>query len=193
MLTLWAAAVAEAQGQPWESALTFGQRIAAMFAQSKGRSLGVFEPPSEEESAEQAARRTRERIGAFPVAVFGTSVLARTDPSDRTGSGRAFAAAGAGVAKPASAAAYLRRAFGERLPAATAALRRLAAAVPAAELQRPGVAYRLYCRIRPEVPLGVAGWGARGAFDVAAVDALAEQLEAERNGKGEGEEGGAAA
>ena len=188
MLTLWAAAVAEAQGQPWESALTFGQRIAAMFAQSKGRSLGVFEPPSEE-SAEQAARRARERAGTFPVAVFGTSVLARADPSD-SGSGRAIAASGAGVANPAAAAAYLRRAFGERLPAATAALRRLAAAVPAAELQRSGVAYRMYCRIRPEVPLGIAGWGARGAFDLAAVDALAAQLEKE---KGEGGEGGGAA
>ena len=178
MLTLWAAAVAEAQGQPWESALTFGQRIAAMFAQSKGRSLGVFEPPSEE-SAEAAARRARERAGTFPVAVFGTSVLARADPSDSGVSGRALAASGAGVARPATAAAYLRRAFGERLPAATAALRRLAAAVPAAELQQAGVAYRLYCRIRPAVPLGIAGWGARGAFDLAAVDALAAQLEQE--------------
>jgi len=174
VLTLWAAVVAERQGQPWESALTFGQRIAAMFAQSKGRSLGVLE--AAEETPARAARRARERAGTFPVAVFGTSVMARTDPS----SGHALAAAGAGVASPAAAASYLHRAFGDRLPAATAALRRLAEAVPVQELQQRDVAYRLYGRIRPAVPLGVAGWGAKGAFDLAAVDALAEELRAEK-------------
>ncbi len=187
MLTLWAAAVAEREGHPWEAALTFGQRIAAMFAQSKGRSLGVFEPA--EETPEHAARRARERAGTFPVPVFGTSVLARHDPSP-SGGGRTLAASGTGVASPAAAASYLRRAFGERLPDATAALKRLAAAVPASELQQPHVAYRLYCRIRPEVPLGVAGWGARGAFDLAAVCALAEHLE--KGGTAAGSEGGAA-
>ena len=52
VLTLWVAAVAQREGHSRGSALTFGKSISTMLAQSKGRSIGVFQdkarpvPPS---------------------------------------------------------------------------------------------------------------------------------------------------
>ncbi len=169
MLTLWVAAVAEREGHSWDEALSFGHAIAGRFAQSKGRSIGVFEE-APEETPERAARRERNRAGTQPVEVFGTRMLARSDDQ-----GRLLAAEGAGVVNPAAVREYLHRAFGARLDDATAALRRLAAALPVEKLRSRGVAYDIYTRIRPGVPPGAAGWGRKGHFDLHACDMIAEE------------------
>jgi hypothetical protein len=71
VLTLWAAVVAQRQGLSWEEALTFGRYISGMLAQSKGRSLGIFEEheKTEEELEERRARDAE--LGVERVEVFG--------------------------------------------------------------------------------------------------------------------------
>lgn len=55
VLTLWAAVVAQRQGFSWEEALTFGKQVSGILAQSKGRSLGIYE---EKERSEASAGGT---------------------------------------------------------------------------------------------------------------------------------------
>ncbi len=173
VLTLWVAAMAEQEGYTWEEGLSFGRAIAGRFAQAKGRSIGVFEAP--EETPERAERRARDRAGTRPVEVFGTRVLARTDPA----SGATLAADGAGAVAPAPVAAYLARAFGDKLERAKQAMRGLAAAAGREKLRRRGFAYDLYTQIRPGVPGGQAGWGKKGLLDLLHVELLAETLRAQ--------------
>ena len=47
VLTLWAAIVAERQGYAPDTALTLGQSLAGLNAQSKGRRLGIYEAKKE--------------------------------------------------------------------------------------------------------------------------------------------------
>ena len=55
---------------------------------------------------------------------------------------------------------YLEGRFGEALPAVREAMRALAKAFKAVQLAQ--VAFRLYEEFRPGIPVGVAGWGAKG-------------------------------
>ena len=55
---------------------------------------------------------------------------------------------------------YIKRAFGDRLGEARAAMEQLAAGYSPEELNRIG--FRLYEHFRPEIPEGVGGWGAKG-------------------------------
>ena len=76
VITLWAAVVAQRQGHSRDAALTFGKFISGMLAQSKGRSIGIYEdgPKSEEEKAE--AKQKEEEAGVQHVDVFGMSIKA---------------------------------------------------------------------------------------------------------------------
>src|SRR5262249_34910733 len=56
VLTLWAALVAEKLGHSHETALTLGKAVAGMNAQSKGRRLGIYPEPDEEERKKRRAR-----------------------------------------------------------------------------------------------------------------------------------------
>ena len=69
--------------------------------------------------------------------------------------------------KPASAKSvqsYIVRAFGDRPTEAGEALAALAASLPPEELNRVG--FRLYKRLRPDVPEGTQGWGVKGELHV---------------------------
>lgn len=57
-------------------------------------------------------------------------------------------------------AAYIRKAFGQRLDDVRVAMEGLAGRIEPAELNRIG--FRLYERFRPEVPPDARGWGAKG-------------------------------
>src|SRR3954454_24848541 len=118
VLTLWAAVVAQRLGFDPDEALTLGRAVAGLNAQSKGRKLGIFEPPDEE------ARRARQKEHGerFLVEVCGRSVPARKTP--------------AGVRAlqkdremdPESVRLYLEGKFGESLAAVRSAMTKLARA-----------------------------------------------------------------
>lgn len=55
VLTLWVAVVAQRQGFSWEEALTFGKEVSGILAQSKGRSLGIYEAKERSEASARAA------------------------------------------------------------------------------------------------------------------------------------------
>jgi hypothetical protein len=63
--------------------------------------------------------------------------------------------------------------FGDKLEPARAAMGRLAAIVPAEDLNEQ--AFHLYERFRPEVPADERGRGAKGILDLAKVKALAQR------------------
>ena len=75
--------------------------------------------------------------------------------------------ADAGGGKPAPAApvaAYVAKAFGDRLAQVRSAIEELAGRFERGELHRVGV--RLYEAFRPEVPADVRGWGTEGETDL---------------------------
>lgn len=149
VLTLWATVVAERLGYPVATALTLGRAVAGYSAQARARRLGLVEEHDETEGREPP-RVPRETI----------LLLGRRVPVLATEAGEIRAE---DHGKPASAGAtltYIRRAFGENLDEARAAMEALAASYPPEELNRIG--FYLYERFRPEVPADASGWGAKG-------------------------------
>ena len=76
VITLWAAVVAQRQGHSRDAALTFGKYISGMLAQSKGRSIGIYEDDSKSEEEKSEAKRNEEQAGVQRVDVFGMFVKA---------------------------------------------------------------------------------------------------------------------
>jgi hypothetical protein len=156
VLTLWATVVAERLGYPTDTALTLGRAVCGSSARVKARSIGIIDEA--QEAAERADLAAQIKPGATIVRLLGTDipVLAATDGTLRA----------ADKGKPASArsvAAYVSKAFGDRLAEARAAMEALAASLPPEELNRVG--FRLYERFRPDVLRGAQGWGAKGELD----------------------------
>ncbi|KAI5082073.1 hypothetical protein GOP47_0001816 [Adiantum capillus-veneris] len=155
VLTMWVAAVAEREGYSFEEGLSFGKAIAGLMAQSKGRSLGVYEEPSEEKKEER--KRKRKELERFPV--FGMNV-----PGKTTQEGFRLAVQSGKPISPSSVAEYLYRSFGANHERAKGAMEDLANSFPEDEVGK--AAYSLYERFRPTVPYGVKGWGAKGFLDI---------------------------
>src|SRR5258708_4369735 len=124
VLTLWAAVVAQRLGFDRDEALTLGRAVAGLNAQSKGRKLGIFEPPDEE--AKRA--RQKEQGERFLVEVCGRSVRARNPPAGVRALQKDKETAPAGVRR------YLEGKFGEALGAVRSAMTKLARAYSRSEL-----------------------------------------------------------
>jgi hypothetical protein len=155
VLTLWAAVVAERLGLDAAAARSVGRAVAGLNAQAKGRRLGLFHP-RDAGKKEEGERFLVEVCGRpVPVAVTPDGVRAVT---------------GGKPVDPDAVAAYLEDKFGDALPAVRAALKRLAASYPRAELA--DVSYALYERFRPAVPAGEKGWGAKGVLDLDTIGRL---------------------
>ena len=153
VLTLWAAIVAERLGHDRDAALTLGRSVAGVNAQSKGRTLGIFEKPDPAQEAKR--RREEKREQAIEVELLGRVVRAK-----RTREGLRALDRGR-TASPEAVERYLESKFGESLAAARAAMTALAQSMTPEEL---GVqAFGLYEKFRPNVPSGTRGWGATGA------------------------------
>jgi hypothetical protein len=157
VLTLWAAVVAERLGHPPDAALTLGRAVASASAQAKARRLGIAEersdedhPPREDHGEASPARTVRLLGREVPVAAAKGGALVALDK------GR--------PASPVGVRTYLTRAFGDRLDEVRRAMDELAASLAPDDLNRVG--FRLYERFRPEVPEGVAGWGAKAELRV---------------------------
>jgi hypothetical protein len=149
VLTLWAAVVAERLGHPPETALSLASAVAGTAARAKARRLGLEE---EHAPAAPAAPRRTVRLLGREIAVTETAEgLLAAEPDGKP-------------ARPGPVAAYVARAFGDRLAEVRAAMEALAAGLPPEELNRIG--FRLYETFRPDVPPDVSGWGAKAVLDL---------------------------
>ena len=164
VLTLWATVVAERLGYDGETALTLGKAVAGLNAQSKGKRLGIYEEPSEEEK-ERQARKQKEVETEF------VEILHRNVPVTKTAKGMRAVIKGETI-QPGSVETYIKNKFGENYDEARAAMEKLAKAFTPKELERK--AYDLYEKFRPEIPEGTKGWGAKGELDLEYIRSLAE-------------------
>ena len=159
VLTLWAVVVAERLGYKQETALTLGKALAGLNAQSKGRSLGIFE-------AKEKAEKESPGLEVEFVELMGRSI-----PVTRGEKG--FIALEKGKPMdPESVRRYLDKKFGYELEPMMDAMRELAGSYDRKALQRE--AFGLYEKFRPEIPEGKPGWGAKGELDVKKIRRLAK-------------------
>lgn len=166
VLTLWAAVVAERLGHDPDAAITLGRAVAGSSARVKARAIGLEQDAHEgsrEEDTREAANPAERRVApARTVRLLGRNVPVAE------GKGGLRALDHDHAASPAPAKAYVARALGEHLPAVRRAMERLAATLDPEELNRVG--FRLYERFRPDVPVGVKGWGAKGVLDLKRIE-----------------------
>ena len=164
VLTLWAAVVAERLGHSRAEALTLAKAVTGLNAQSKGRRIGVYEEPTEEE-------KEKEKKEAKAGRAQMVTVLGRPVPVVKTAHGMRAAIKGEEI-DPESVETYLEQKFGEQLEPARAAFEHLAKTYTPRELESR--AYDLYEKFRPEIPEGKKGWGAKGKLDLDYVRSLAK-------------------
>ena len=164
VLTLWATVVAERLGYDEETALTLGKAVAGLNAQSKGKKLGIYEEPSEEEK-ERQAKKQKEVETEF------VEILNRDIPVTKTTKGLRAVIKGETI-HAGSVQTYIKNKFGENYEGARAAMEKLAKAYTPKELEKK--AYDLYEKFRPEVPEGTKGWGAKGELDLDYIRSLAK-------------------
>jgi len=163
VLTLWAAVVAERLGFERDEALSLGKAVAGLTAQIKGRNLGLFTPTPEHIRKERQEKRGEE---------FCIDLCNRAIPVIHTSGGVRALTKGAPI-EPATVERYLRSKFGDSLDRIREAMQTLARSFTAQELAQ--TAFGLYEQFRPEIPEGVAGWGAKGELDLERVRSLGSQ------------------
>lgn len=112
VLTLWVAVVAERQGFSKEAGLTFGKAISGMLAQSKGRSIGVFDKNDTDDNAKHEREEEEHAQGIARHDVFGMSIKAK-DVGDE-GDVRAMDTSMQALNHK-QVEGYLQRAFGQQL------------------------------------------------------------------------------
>lgn len=165
VLTLWGAVVAERLGYEWDEALSLGQAMAGLNAQSKGRALGLYGPPKGRKGEEP------KKIGLGEG--FWVALLGRHIPAQQTEAGvRAVV-----KDKPVEAervSRYLEGKFGEALSLVREAMEELAASLPPAALEEK--AFALYEQFRPAIEPGARGWGQKGVLDLGKIRELAQTI-----------------
>lgn len=163
VLTLWATIIAARSGYDEDTALTLGQALAGLNAQSKGRRLGVYAAGKDE------AEGGKEKKRAGPA--NAVQLLGREIPVVKTSSGLRAAPGGEEV-RPEAVRTYLQKKFGEHLAAARKAMEALAGSLTPAQLEERG--FSLYEKFRPKIPEGKKGWGAKGELDLDLIRRLAK-------------------
>jgi hypothetical protein len=160
VLTLWAAVVASRSGYDEDTALTLGQALAGLNAQSKGRRLGIYEGGQDNAEA-------KKKVPAAPASI---TLLGREIPVVKSAGGFRAAPGGEAV-RPEAVRAYLEKKFGEHLTDARRAMEDLAKSLTPSQLEARG--FSLYEKFRPQIPEGKKGWGAKGDLDLALIRRLA--------------------
>src|SRR5450759_2807454 len=163
VLTLWAAIVAERLGFTHDEALTLGRAVAGLNAYSKGRALGIFKPTPKEVRAKREAKAKQ---------VLQVELLHRAVPVVQTPEGLRALSKEQPIA-PSSVEKYLTSKFKDALEPVSAAMAQLADSRDPEELAAE--AYGLYEQFRPDIPAGVAGWGAAGTLSLASIRKLAKE------------------
>jgi hypothetical protein len=162
VLTLWGATVSHygPSHVNWKESCNIGRKIAGMLAQSKGKSIGKFEPKETSEEEKKSRKRAREKArdegNRMKIAGF------EIDKRDVEG--------GAGAAED-----YLQKAFGDKLNEAKEAMRELVEAYNDENLDESKKAYDLYAEFRPDVAKGMRGWGQRGLLSLDKIKHMAQQ------------------
>ncbi|KAL0037994.1 hypothetical protein WJX79_008926 [Trebouxia sp. C0005] len=149
--------------------LTFGKAISGMLAQSKGRSIGVFDKKGTDDTAKHEREEEEHAQGIARHDVFGMSIKAK-DVGDE-GDVRAVDT-NMKALNHKQVEGYLQRAFGQQLQAARDALAELANSHKAEEIGDH--CYRMYEQFRPSVASGQKGWGQKGQLDLTQICQLAE-------------------
>jgi hypothetical protein len=167
VLTLWAAVVAEREGFSFQEGLTYGRWVSGILAQSKGRSLGIYEAHEKTEAEKEARRRQDEELGVHRIDTFGMHV-----PVVKAGrrGGENFAVSEGKPIDPETVYSYLLKSFGgeeSTLEAAKQAMETLAESIPKGQAGKK--AYSLYEKFRPEWK----GWGGKGHLDLQLIRNLA--------------------
>jgi hypothetical protein len=162
VLTLWGAVVAARKGYDEQAALTLGQALAALNAQSKGGRLGIYDGGQAEAQGDGKKQA--------PVAVATVRLLGREIPVVKSARGLRAAVGGEAV-RPEAVKTYLAKKFGEDLDAARRAMEALAKSLTPAQLEERG--FSLYEKFRPKIPEGKKGWGAKGELDIDLIGRLA--------------------
>lgn len=165
VLTLWAAVVAERLGYDRSEALTLGKALAGLNAQTKGRALGIFQPPALEKGKAEKPKRGEE---------FWVEVCGRPVPAKNTDDGVRAVVKDKPI-EPDQVQAYLERSFGDELAAARKAMEKLAKAHMPKQIAE--AAYGLYEKFRPQVARGKRGWGQKGTLDLEAIRKMASKNE----------------
>ena len=161
VLTLWGTVVAERMGYEREAALTLGKCLAGLNAQTKGRRLGIYQAPE----GPQGGLPKKVGLGEE----FWIRLCERPLPAKNTKSGIRAVIRDQAIS-PGSVQKYLESKFGERLQEAEDAMTDLANAFEPEVLDDQARA--LYEKLRPDIPAGVAGWGAKGKLDLKFVRSL---------------------
>ena len=164
VLTLWVVVVAERQGFTRDEAYTYGRWVSGVLAQSKGRSLGIYEAKEQSEEERAAKKRRDESMGVQHVEAFGHMKIPTVEQD-----GSRLAVSGGKALDPSSVKGYLLRAFGDKLDEVEAAMTELAESMPEEELRKR--AYHLYESFRPTWK----GWGQKSTLKLSSIRELAEQ------------------
>lgn len=163
VLTLWCAVVAhEGPSQlPWGKACMVGRKIAGMLAQSKGRSIGLYERKeelSDEEREERRRHNESDRAHGYRKKIAGFDIDLRELEGDSS-----------------AAENYVHHAFGEHLHETIETMKQLAAAYAHDDLDNSRIVYSLYEQFRPSVRAGIQGWGQKGTLDLDFIKQLANE------------------
>ncbi len=165
VLTLWATIVAERLGFTHDEALTVGRAVAGLNAYSKGKALGIFKPTPKDVQARRAEK-------AKTTQVLHVELLHRAVPVVQTPEGLRALSKEKPIA-PSIVEKYLTSKFKDALGPVSAAMAQLADSRGPEELAAG--AYGLYEQFRPDIPAGVAGWGAAGTLSLTKIRKLAQQ------------------
>ena len=163
VMILWAAACAFVLEYEWAEALSLGSACAAIFARAKGASLGLYSSgasPQATAASTDAVMLMGQRVPALRLTDGRVRGLAE---SKHGGDGAA-----AEPALPAKVHRYLASAYGDAFGACWHEFLALARSLPR-EALAADEAYNLYAQFRPEIPGGLAGWGAPGRLLLARV------------------------
>jgi hypothetical protein len=161
VLTLWAAVVAERLGFDEDAALTLGKAVAGLTAQSKGRRLGIYKPPTGKAGEPPKKHGLGEE--------FWIELCGRSVPAKNTDDGVRAVVKDKPIT-PDEVQRYLERAFGDQLAAVRQVLERLAGSFKPDQLAEE--AFGLYETFRPTVARGTRGWGQKGQLDLDLIRSL---------------------
>jgi hypothetical protein len=164
VLTLWAAVVAERQGYDRPAALTFGKAVAGLNAQAKGRTLGIYKSAKVHEGGQPPKKSG---LGED----FWVQICGRPVPAKNTRQGIRAVVLDKPI-DPESVEEYLKKKFGQALPAVRRAMEELASSLPPTDLEQ--VAFSLYEKFRPQIPRGTKGWGQAGTLSLERIRSLVE-------------------
>ena len=174
VMICWAAACAHAMGYDWETSLSLGSACAAVFARAKGKSLGLYD-----RSTSSSASTSSSSSSTVPIWLLGKLVPAEVRASEgdnvRGLSENQHRKGCMDVVHPSAVHRSLSSAFGvDKFGAAWHGMLRLACSVPSNEFASAGnqIAYDLYCKFRPDIPQGLAGWGQPGRLRMSKVAEL---------------------